>query len=166
MNSQQTMYFYKGTVFPITAKEFGDEIGEYHKNIVKASIDIITTNLKKGISKKELINDSIKQLDIIEQHMCDIEEEMGFASEKSLKELCKRYGIDQDVIAQGVIMDFWAININILLMLKGLKQDNENGILCVQTLTNEGKKKKAEENSKTYNKGCGEFHIDLNKSWE
>jgi len=107
------MYFYKGTVFPITTEEFGEDIGKGHKEIVKASIEGITRNLTAGVSKKE---------------SCDC-------------------------------------------CVKGWGQPNEFG-LCNCRCNNCPKSYSDcryscyNKNSKTYKKGCGEFHIDLNKSWE
>ena len=125
------MYFYNGTVFPIGQEEIGEKIGNAHKMIVEASIDGITRNLKAGISKTKIIEDCKNWLNVVEKNMCDIEAEMGLTSEKTIKELCARCNMFKDLL-----MLYWAININTLLILKELKQDNENGILCVQSLGN------------------------------
>lgn len=129
MNSQQTMYYYNGTVFPIVTKEIGDKIGNFHKAIVTATIQGITRNAKQGVSKTDMINESMEWLNIVEKHMCDIENQMGLTSEKTIKELCARCECSQDFL-----MNCWAFNVNTLLVLKALNNDNDNGVLFVKSI--------------------------------
>ena len=124
----KTMYFYKGTTFPVGTTEVGKRQYEFSKSITKGSIEMIMAGLKDGISREEQIKDYLEQLNKIEGEMCKIEKEdekrWMRQTQKCLNILCERLGMGQDQM-----MTMWCLNINALIVMKALKNDNDNGVL-------------------------------------
>ena len=124
----KTMYFYKGTTFPMGTTEKGANQYKFSKDITKGSIEMIMAGLKDGISKEEQIKDYLEQLNQIEGEMCKIEKVVkdGWVMEtqKCLDMLCDRFGKDD-----LELMTMWCLNINALIVMKALKNDNDNGVL-------------------------------------
>ena len=124
----KTMYFYKGTTFPLGTTEVGKRQYEFSKSITKGSIEMIMAGLKDGISKEEQIKDYLEQLNKIEGEMCKIEKEVkdGWVrkTRKCLDMLCDRLGTSEEQM-----MTMWCLNINALIVMKALKNDNDNGVL-------------------------------------
>jgi hypothetical protein len=57
----KTMYFYKGTTFPLGTTEKGANQYKFSKDITKGSIEMIMAGLKDGISKEEQIKDYLER---------------------------------------------------------------------------------------------------------
>jgi len=124
MNSKQTLYFYKGTCIPVGIVEKGDEIGNFEKQIKKSSLLCIAKETKMGVSREEIIRNTFMMLNSIERFIVDIWKQMGEWNEECMKELCKAVEMEQDNL---IIV--WSMMINKLIILKALKEDNDNGIL-------------------------------------
>ena len=122
--TSNTMYFYKGTTFPIVSNGDG-----FPKLINKWALDMIIKGEKMGVSREQQIKDYKEQLDVMEQVMTDIQAEMGVPendkdAQDQLDALCEECGKDQTEL-QAI----WCINIASLLLMKALKQDDFNGTM-------------------------------------
>ena len=124
--TETTMYFYKGTTFPIVSNGEG-----FPKLINKGALDMIINGEKMGVSREQQIKDYKEQLDAMEQAMCDIQADMGVPendvdARAYLDALCAECGKDQTEL-QAI----WCINIASLLLMKALKQDDFNGTMTL-----------------------------------
>ena len=113
-----TLYFYKGSTFPLTVNETGGE-RKFEKAIVKASLEMITDGLKRN-SKAQLIQLYKGQLDRFEETLFSTEQKYPNKSDQErLDMVCKKLGFTQDFAHT-----FWCINVNALMLLKSKRKYN------------------------------------------
>jgi len=124
MATQYSLYFYKGTTFPVVI-----ESNDFPTYITTKSIELIHRNLKDGASEASQIIVYKKQLDDIERTLFEVQEAFpDTCPEDHLKEVCKRLKKGSDFLNA-----MWCININALLVLKAIKNDDNNGIMKINT---------------------------------
>jgi hypothetical protein len=129
-----TMYFYKGTTFPLATKG-----ADFPRMINKFALDMIITGEKMGETRAKQIKDYFAQLDMMEKAMCDIQADMGVPetdadAKDQLEALEAELGQPQDKIQM-----MWCLNIAALLMMKALPNDDNNGTMTQTFIA--GKKK-------------------------
>lgn len=113
--------FYKGSVYPLC---FEDDVRD---SMMKDARSMIKLRLEKGESLKEQIKDYKAQLDKIENTLflhCNP------SSAKGLKKVCHVLGMTEDEL-----QTLWYLDISALLILKQIKDDNENGFLIMRKIT-------------------------------
>jgi len=115
MSGAGTLYFYKGTTFPIIAPSFGQD------EIKKLALEMIMEGLKSKVSKEQQIADYKEQLDNIEETLflhCNP------ATAEGMKTASRILGR-----SENNLYSIWAIDICALLILKAIPDDNDNGIV-------------------------------------
>ena len=137
-----TLYYYKGSTFPLAVNETGGE-RKFEKGIVKASLDMITEGRKNGKSRADLIAYYKSTLDYIEETMFSMEQKYPKATDQERMDMvCKELDYSQEFAHT-----FWCLLVNALMLLKAIKNDNDNGLLVQLWYEPEEKKeepKKAE----------------------
>jgi hypothetical protein len=118
--STQTLFFYKGTAFPMYRA--GNSVS-VSSETTKVAMDMILLGLKQGVSRETQITDYKTKLDEIEQLLC---KHCNPSSEAGLQRFAKIMNDTSDRI-----YSLWSLNICALLILKVLKHDNENGFLTI-----------------------------------
>jgi len=123
MNTTTNMFFYKGTMFPITYK--GDNIYGTLKELVD---EMIVNELRGGATIPELVSCYKKQLDTIENELYlignqDNEKKINKGLEKMSKTLNQ---------TPEEINAMWCSNIIALLKFKAIPNDDMNGYVGVR----------------------------------
>ena len=123
MNTTTNMFFYKGTMFPITYK--GDNFYGTLKELVD---EMIVNELRGGATIPELVSCYKKQLDTIENELYlignqDNEKKINKGLEKMSKTLNQ---------TPEEINAMWCSNIIALLKFKAIPNDDMNGYVGVR----------------------------------
>jgi hypothetical protein len=118
--SSKTLYFYKGTAFPIwvSSKPKGKAPTEEFR---KLAMEMILLGLRQGISREMQIVDYKTQLDVMEQGFYKV---CNPTSVEGLKRMVQRFGMSEDEL-----YSMWVLNILALMIMGALKEDNDNGLL-------------------------------------
>lgn len=116
---EQTLYFYKGTAFPVIYYDLPV------KAVMKNAHEMIVNFLKDNMSLKEQVQMYKEQLDHIEGLMVQY---ANPTTKKGMKKVASILGKDLDFIG-----GLWCVNVCALLKLKGIENDNMNGILTTLT---------------------------------
>ena len=112
---EQTLYFYKGTAFPVIY--YGLQV----KSVMENAHEMIVKFLKDNVSLKEQVEIYKNQLDHIEGLMVKY---ANPTTDKGMKKVASIMGKDIDWI--GAV---WCVNVCALLKLKAIENDNMNGLL-------------------------------------
>ena len=132
-----TLYYYKGSTFPLAVNETGGE-RKFEKGIVKGSLDMIAEGRKNGKSRADLIKLYKFELDYIEEAMFSTEQKYPNKTDQERMDIvCKELDYSQDFAHS-----FWCLLVNALMLLKAIENDNDNGLLV--QLWYEPEEKKAE----------------------
>ena len=121
-NKAYTLYFYKGTVFPKVI--LFDSVEEQDSSITftkKQAKDLIKNGLKNNLNIEAQKIKYIEQLNSIEEALFTYNNP---STEKGMKKVCKILNYDRDFINC-----LWMLNIEALIILKHLKNDENNGIM-------------------------------------
>lgn len=120
--SSKTLYFYKGTAFPIwvSSKPMGKVPTE---ELRKLAMEMILLGLRQGISREMQIVDYKTQLDAMEQGFYKV---CNPTSEEGLKRMVLRFDMSKDEL-----YSMWVLNILALMIMGALKEDNDNGLLTM-----------------------------------
>ncbi len=111
-----TLYFYKGTAFPITTTSPSS------RTVMDNAKEMIALGLRmSNISLDEQAKDYFEQLDIIEDHL---HKYCNPSSKKKLKKVCSLLMKDEDELYAT-----WCLNICALLIMKRINNDEMNGLL-------------------------------------
>ena len=122
MNTTTNMFFYKGTVFPVTYK--GDNLYSTFKEIVD---EMIVKELRGGATIPELVTCYKKQLDIIENELHLIGNQGNEKKiNKGLEQMSKKFFETTEEINA-----MWCCNIIALLKFKAIQNDDMNGYIGV-----------------------------------
>jgi hypothetical protein len=112
--SSKILYFYKGIAFPIW---YGFKSSVHEEFLTRARG--ILLGLKHGVDRATQIAKYTKQLDAIELGLCEI---CDPPSAESMNQMSLRFDKSEDILYIT-----WVMNILALIIMGGLKDDNENG---------------------------------------
>ena len=111
-----TMFFYKGSAFPMITDISYD-------TAMKSAKDMIVLGLRFGVSMEQQSNDYKEQLDLIERVLYQYS---GHYTKKNMKKIFKELGIDEDQTYA-----IWYLNICALLIMKKIPNNNNYGTLIM-----------------------------------
>mgnify|MGYP003654517251 CR=1 FL=1 len=128
MATTNTLFYYKGTAFPIILED--ENVAETMMDTAK---EMITLGVRNNISLNQQKKDYKEQLDLIEGKIFEI---IGNKSISNKEELYKYLEIIAEHFGESIpsLQSLWTLDICALLKLKVIENDNMNGILKYKTL--------------------------------
>jgi hypothetical protein len=127
-----SMFFYKGTSFPIENEKCNVMFNVKHITYdfaMKYAREMIANNLRKSESMEAQSNRYKKELDLINDALISFERKNGIGcfNKKNVEKICDTFGHSVEDIVCG-----WCLNICALLILKKIPNDELNGVLTFE----------------------------------
>jgi hypothetical protein len=115
------LFYYKGTTYPLLI-----DAPNLQETMFNQAHEMIVRSLKDGLSLEQQKKHYKENLDLWEQTLCD----------EAKEELINEAVINRAIVKLGFsdrhyFMALWCLNICALLKLKVIKNDNNNGVLCI-----------------------------------